>query len=36
MSVLEQAEKCRGLVTEGILQDNLKWEKQRSNIILGN
>ena len=36
MSVLEQAEKCRGLVTEGILLDNLKWEKQRSNIILGN
>ena len=35
MSVLEQAEKSRGLVTQQSLGDNLKWDTQRSNIILG-
>jgi len=34
LSVLEQAEKFRGMVTEEILRDNLTWEKQRSSIIL--
>merc|ERR1712083_1204125 len=34
LSVLEQAEKSRGLVTEEVLIHNLKWEKQRSSIIL--
>ena len=36
LSVLEQAEKSRGLVTEEVLSINLKWEKQRSALILGN
>ena len=35
LSVLEQAEKSRGLVTQQSLGDNLKWDTQRSNIILG-
>jgi len=34
LSVLEQAEKFRGMVTEEILRDNLTWEKQRSSLIL--
>merc|ERR1711909_229011 len=34
LSVLEQAEKFRGMITEEILRDNLTWEKQRSSIIL--
>jgi len=34
LSVLEQAEKSRGLVTQQSLGDNLKWDTQRSNIIL--
>merc|ERR1711997_222114 len=28
VSVLDQAEKCRGLVTENILQENLRWDRQ--------
>ena len=35
MSVLEQAEKSRGLVTHDILNTNLNWDKQRSDLILG-
>ena len=35
LNVLEQAEKSRGLVTEEVLSQNLKWEKQRSALILG-
>merc|ERR1712012_288933 len=34
LNVLEQAEKSRGLVTEEVLSQNLKWEKQRSALIL--
>merc|ERR1711997_345907 len=28
VAVLDQAEKCRGLVTENILQENLRWDRQ--------
>jgi len=34
LNVLEQAEKSRGLVTEEVLSQNLRWEKQRSALIL--
>ena len=33
--MLEQAEKSRGLVTHDILNTNLNWDKQRSDLILG-
>ena len=35
VSVLDQAEKYRGLVTENILQENLQWDQQRSGLVLG-
>ena len=35
VSVLDQAENYRGLVTEKILQENLAWDKQRSGLVLG-
>ena len=35
VSVLDQAEKYRGLVTENILQQNLQWDQQRSGLVLG-
>ena len=35
VSVLDQAEKYRGLVTENILQENLHWDQQRSGLVLG-
>ena len=35
VSVLDQAEKYRGLVTENILQENLQWDQQRSALVLG-
>ena len=34
VSVLDQAEKHRGLVTENILQKNLQWDQQRSELVL--
>ena len=34
VSVLDQAEKHRGLVTENILQENLQWDQQRSGLVL--
>jgi len=34
VSVLDQAENYRGLVTEKILQENLAWDKQRSGLVL--
>merc|ERR1712183_64686 len=34
VSVLDQAEKYRGLVTENILQENLHWDTQRSGLVL--
>ena len=35
VSVLDQAEKYHGLVTENILQENLQWDQQRSGLVLG-
>ena len=35
LSVLDQAEKHRGLVTEDSLVTNLRWDQQRSLLVLG-
>ena len=35
VSVLDQAEKYRGLVTENILLEKLQWDQQRSGLVLG-
>ena len=35
VSVLDQAEKYRGLVTENILLEDLHWDQQRSGLVLG-
>ena len=35
VSVLDQAEKYRGLVSGEILLKNLQWDKQRSELVLG-
>ena len=35
LSVLQEAEKSKGLVTQDMLVSNLKWDDQRSKLILG-